>query len=80
MKVMKFDIPLKIKTAERDSRLNRRIDELRKEGMKVMPAAERIYSEEVEAGRDPPTASTIKAIYTHRLKRPPGGKNNFPPA
>lgn len=66
--------PFKETTAERDIRHIKRIEELKAEGMKVIPAAEQVHKEEVEAGRNPPDASTIKSNYTHRHTRPPGGK------
>lgn len=67
-------------TAERNSRYIQRMKELILEGMKVVPASERVYKEELEAGRNPPKDNTIKTIYTQRNKRPPVRKNNFPPA
>ena len=64
---------IKEPTAVRNSRYIQRMNELIAEGIKVMPASEILYEEELEAGRNPPKDTTIKTIFTQRRKRPPGG-------
>lgn len=70
--------PIKEPTAVRNSRYIQRMEELmeefKKEDITTDLASKRVYREELEAGRNPTSATNIESIYTHRKTRPPGGK------